>query len=309
MSWRDQLHLTLSAALGRHHEDPLVQQLAGLRRVGAAVYSLKDELAAKAEGPTRQRADTYYAAAEALVTMADAFVLDAFADPAHPKHLPQVTFAQATEWYRKIPALVSSVRRELAYPGAGDEPLPALLGPRLEAQGRCPVEHLLAMQRAAAAAEDLLGTRIELRDRQGEHEKIRSAVLLMTDARSQRENGDQVIGALQRGERVPDQVHEDAEQFFYDGVLRRYLYAAQELETAGITKNAPDSETEEDETEESPRVIRFPGAGGSGRMGGFGGFGGGFGGGFNWGTLLTVDVIANLAAQLMDGMFSGGSRW
>lgn len=300
MAWREQLHVALSAALGRHHDDPTIQQLAGLRRVGAAVYGLKSEIEQKPDGPSRQRANAYYAAAEALVTMADTFVLDGFSDPAHPKHLPHLTVAQATSWYQKIPPLISAVRREIAYTGAGQEALPVLLGPRLEAEGRCPVEHLLAMQRAASAMEDLLGTRIELRDRAGEHDHIRQAVLLMTDARTFRENGDQVIGAIQRHDRVPDQVHEDAEQFFYDGVLRRYLYAAQELAMPGVTAHAPQSEEEPEQTESS-RVISFPRGGGPRRE--FGNWSGG--GGFNLGTLLTVDVIANMVAQLMDGMFNG----
>lgn len=133
MRLRDLLAHELAAGFGTHHEDPLVQQLAGLRRIGAAVFDLEQELQA-AEQPAAskdlRRARCYFAAAETLVTFADAFVLDAFADPAHPRHLPEVTFLQARAFYLKVPDLVTAVRQEIAYPGAAGAPLPVLPGPR-----------------------------------------------------------------------------------------------------------------------------------------------------------------------------------
>lgn len=98
MRLREALAQELARGFGTHHEDPLVQQMAGLRRVGAAVYDLEQDLqAAEKAEPDKdlRRARCYFAACETLVTFADAFVLDAFADPDHPRHLPRVTFLQA----------------------------------------------------------------------------------------------------------------------------------------------------------------------------------------------------------------------
>lgn len=325
MGWRDQVHHSLAAALGRHHEDPMIQQLAGLRRMGSLVYDLDEEIKAKSTTlgiraeKDLARARAYYAAAQVLVTFADAFVLDAFIGPDHPKHIPHVTFLQAAQFYQKLPDLVTAVRRELAYPGSATAPLPVLPGPRIEAEGKCPLEHMLAMQRAAKQTEDLLGTRIELLQRSDvDPKRIQTPVLLMTDARTKEASADLVIGALRSGERVPPEVHEEAEGFYYDGVLRSYLYAGQELELPGITRGAPETEDEDDEPAPDPtRVVQFSSggqrsqAGSFGNMGGgFGGMGGGFGGlgggGLNWGTLITADVVANLIGDLLGGMFGGG---
>ncbi len=322
MGLRDRWHHGLAAGLGLHHEDPVVQELAGLRRLGEMVFELDDEIKnARAKAPERSfvRADAYYLAADVLVTFADAFVLDAFMDPDHPNHVPHITFLQAAQFYRAVPALVTAVRREVAYEGSGEAPLPVLPGPRLEAPGRCPVEHLLAMRRAAEKTEELLGTRIELLQREGaDPAAIKTPVLMMTDARTAKASADAVLGLLTHHQHVPDAQHEEAERMYYDGVLRSYLYAAQELFLPGITKKAPRSEDppEEEPAAEQRPVTPFPhqhqaGAGmggmpmGWGGMNPMGGFGGG-GGGLSWGSLLTADLAANLVGGLMGGMFGGG---
>lgn len=322
MSWREQVHHSLAAALGRHHEDPMIQQLAGLRRMGSLVYDLDEEIKAKSTAlgiraeKDLARARAYYAAAQVLVTFADAFVLDAFIDPDHPKHIPHVTFLQAAQFYQKVPDLVTAVRRELVYQGSATAPLPILPGPRIEAEGKCPLEHMLAMQRAAHQTEDLLGTRIELLQRSdADPGRIQQPVLLMTDARTKAASAGLVIGALRSGEKVSPDVHEEAEGFYYDGVLRSYLYAAQELELPGITRGAPETEDEDDEPSPltPPRVVQFPGGQQRNQTASFGGMGGAFGGmgggGLNWGTLITADVVANLVGDLLGGMFGGGGNF
>ncbi len=318
MRLRDRLAHELAAGFGTHHEDPLVQQIAGLRRVGAAVYDLEQELQkAETANPSLDlsRARCYFAGAETLVTFADAFVLDAFADPNHPRHLPHVTFVQAQEFYLKIPDLVTAVRQEAAYPGASRVPLPVLPGPRFEV-AHCPVEHLMAMQRAALKVEELIGTRIEtLRLRSGAGDQprgLRQAVLAMAGARTKRDAADQVIGALRAGQHVPQETHEEAEGFYYDGVLRQYLYAAQELELPGVTASAPQTEEAPEEPpasrvqprqwQQAPRPRSGGGFGFGGGMGG--GFGGG--GGFGFGQLIAADVVGNLIGDLLGGLFGGG---
>lgn len=312
MGFRDHLHFGLAEALGLHHEDPIVQQLAGLRRMGGMVYELDDEMKQREAGPASARAHAYYGAAQVLITFADAFVLDAFLDPEHPKHVPHVTFLQAAHFYRLVPDLVTAVRRELAYPGSGEVHLPVLPGARMEAEGKCPVEHLLAMQRAAEKTEELLGTRIELLQRQGgSNDRVKTPVLMMTEARTKKSSADLILGAIRRGERVPAETHEEAEGLFYDGVLRTYLYAAQELALPGVTAAAPVTEDEE-EAPEPPhrRVVQFPGGGGQ-RGGNQQSWGGGMGmggGGLNWGTLITADIVGNLVGDLLGGMFGGGNN-
>ncbi len=317
MRARPHLVAELAAAFGTHHEDPLVQQLAGLRRVGATVYDLEQELQTAERGqppPDLRRARCYFAAAEALVTFADAFVLDALADPDHPRHVAHVTFVQAQAFYLKVPDLVTAVRQEIAYPGSAQAPLPVLPGPRFEAE-RCPIEHFLAMQRAAAKLEELIGTRIEslkLHAAGGaEPRGLRPAVLAMAAARTKRDAADQVVGALRAGQRIPAEEHEEAEALYYDGVLRPYLYAAQELELPGVTAAAP--ATEEPPPPPEPRPIPQaaplgPAPQWQGSPGPWGGGGGGWGGqgGIGIGGLIAADVVGNLVGNLLGGLFGGG---
>ncbi len=306
MRLRDTLHAELAHAFGTHPADPVVQQLAGLRRIGAAVFDLEEEVKAAEASGNRDigRARCYFAGVEGLTTFADAFVLDAFADPQHPRHLPHVTFVQAQTFYLKVPELVTAVRQELAYPGSATTKLPVLPGPRLEAAGRCPPEHLLAMQRAAQKMEEVIGTRIELLKlrHQGDPPGLRGAVLRLTAAHTALEAADQVLGALRSGQHVAAEVHEQAEAFYYDGALRNYLYAAQELELPGSTKSAPDTEDDEDADEDQTPAQAWRSAVNTG--GGMGGFGGG--GGIGFGGLLAADVIGNLIGDLLGGMFGGG---
>ena len=319
MRLRPNLHEDLAAAFGTHHQDPLVQQLAGLRRIGAAVYDLEQELQAAEQAAgdrDLRRARCYFAGAEALVTFADAFVLDALADPDHPRHVAQVTFLQARAFYLKVPDLVTAVRQEIAYPGEARTPLPVLPGPRFEAE-RCPVEHFLAMQRAAAKLEELIGTRIEslrLHSTGVEPRGLKPAVLAMATARTKRDAADQVIGALRKGQRIPAEEHEQAEAYYYDGVLRPYLYAAQELELPGVTASAPNSEDPPEAPDAPPqapsqRQWGSQGVGGMGGLrglGGMGGVGGGGLGGFSFGNLIAADIIGNLVGDLLGGLFGGG---
>ncbi len=314
MRLRDALHQELAKAFGTHAADPLVQQIAGLRRIGAAVFDVQQELeSAEAQGNGRdlRRARCYFAALETLVTFADAFVLDAFADPEHPRHVPEVTFEQARAFYLRAPDLATAVRQEIAYSGGATHALPILPGPRFEAAGRCPVEHLIAMQRAARKVEEVIGTRIEsLRLHAGEGPEpvgLRPAVLKMAAARTEMTAADQVLGALQQGQHVSSEVHEQAEAYYYDGVLRVYLYAAQELELPGVTASAPATE-QEPEAEEPPAPAADAGFGFRGRERG-GDWGQGFGmgqGGFSLGGLIAADVVGNLIGDLLGGIFGGG---
>ena len=325
MRLREALHEELARAFGTHAADPLVEKLAGLRRIGAAVFDLEEEIkAAEAAGKgDLGRARCYFAGVDALVTFADSFVLDAFADPEHPRHLPRVTFVQAQAFYLRVPELVTAVRQEMAYPGSATAALPILPGPRYEPKRNCPIEHLLAMQRAAKKMEEVVGTRIEalkLRS-QGDPPGLRAAVLRLTAAHTAMQAADQILGALRSGQHVSQDVHEQAERFYYDGALRNYLYGAQELELPGITKGAPDTEDSEEPDEASgpdrdwnPGVRSVPrdrdyedrGARTNRGMGLGGGFGGGMGGGMGFGTLIAADVVGNLVGDLLGGLFGGG---
>lgn len=308
MAFREFLHHELGAALGLHHQDPIVQNLAGLRRIGATVYGLADEVQAR-EAQTQgdgaadlRRARCYLGAATVLVTFADAFVLDAFLDPDHPKHIPHVTYLQARQFYLAVPDLVTAVRQELAYADSATLALPVLCGPRIEMPGRSPVEHLLAMKRAAEKVAEVIGTRVALLQARGGEAaaQAKAAVLLMTEARTKQESADQVIGAIRAGERIPQTTHEQAEALYYDGVLREYLYAAQELELPGTTKGAPETENEPDpepqaqpqmQVVQRPQLFAGPGATNSG---------------IGFGQLFAADMLGNLAGDLLAGMFGGG---
>jgi|ACXJ01.1.fsa_nt_gi hypothetical protein len=313
MGFRDLLHHELARGLNLHHEDPVVQKLAGLRRIGGVVYSLGEEVDSR-EGDLRSqgmdpeavrarlaRARAFLAGAQVLVAFADSFVLDGFVDENHPNHVPHVTFLQAQSFYQRVPAVVTAVRQELEFQNGASLELPVLPGPRFEVPGRCPVEHLLAMKRAASKVESIIGTRIEalkLKLKDGT-DAIKGPLLRMQEARTQRDAADLVIGAIQEGQRVDPDTHEQAESYYYDGVLRPYLYAAQELEVPGCAAKAPETENDEEEDATAQAAPPAWSARSWNQPGAFGGIG--------FGQLFAADMMANLAGDLLGGLFGGGN--
>ncbi len=168
------------------------------------------------------------------------------------------------------------------------------------------------MKRAAQKLEDVLGTRIELLQTRGEGERIKSALLLLAEARTKKDSADQVIGAIQRGVHVDQETHEEAEEYYYDGVMRAYLYATQELAWPGSTKDAPATENDDDATEESRNPAAagptlFQGGGNYGNSGNYGNYGPQ--GGFNLGGFFAMDMLANLVGDMLGGFFGGGGGW
>lgn len=106
------------------------------------------------EHPTHhQQAMAFTWIARALSTIAGTLLeIDAKEDPGTAGYLPVVTYGQVKALYTQVPDFVHATWEALANPRyRASKPLPLPLGPRIEADGRCPYVHLKGMQAAAVA--------------------------------------------------------------------------------------------------------------------------------------------------------------
>lgn len=194
------------------------EHLAAYRRLGEQVFELEVELS-HAEKPVVL---ALVSAAKVLHTMGDALLKDAYDD----QPVPVVTHEQAEEWYGMIPDLMVAARQENVVDGGSRVRLPVRLGKKIESHRSCPVNHLAGMRRAADDVDRLLTPMLE-RARL-EADKYKSALLLYEEARTRREIGDTLVGAISRGQYVPEESHEDAEEQYWS-TLSAYLLTAQGL--------------------------------------------------------------------------------
>ena len=101
----------------------------------------------------QQRAMAYAWIARALATIANTLIeIDEKTDARTAGYLPIVTFTQAREFYVQVAEYMRRAWEALANPSyRTDKPLPLLLGPRIEAEGKCPLVHLMGIHAAAEA--------------------------------------------------------------------------------------------------------------------------------------------------------------
>ena len=180
----------------------------------------------------QQQAMAYAWVARALATIANTFIeIDEKTDARTAGYLPIVTFTQARELYVQVPEYVRRAWEAMANPSyRADRPLPVVLGPRIEAEGKCPMVHLLGIHAAAEALDGFVEARInELlagRSKIAEDDKEARTLLdelaqVRARARSERTFAGDQIRML--GDDVPIETHEAAENRLFNALADQFL--------------------------------------------------------------------------------------
>lgn len=195
------------------------EHLASYQRLGQELYGVEVELA----DSTSEKSRAYLRAAKCFQVMADALLKDAY----DLKAVPAVTHDQADEWYGQITELMIAARQEHAFSNSAKVPLPVHIGRRIEPSGKCPDSHLMGMRRAADNVEALLTPALTRAKIEGE--KFKSAILMYEEARTRRQVGDAIVGAIANGQRIASESHEEGEDQYWS-TLATYLLVAQGLE-------------------------------------------------------------------------------
>lgn len=158
---------------------------------------------------------------------------DARMDPSTAGYVPLVTFEQVKGLYQQLPDFTRRAWEALANPRyVPDIPLPVALGPRAEAQGKCPLVHLQGMYSAAAALDTIDRSRIEgflgLVKHAGVSppDDVKAALGHLTQlwARAQANFAftKQQLAMVSSGN-VPLATHEDAENRLWDSLAEHFL--------------------------------------------------------------------------------------
>ena len=181
----------------------------------------------------QQRAMAYAWIARALSTIASTLIeIDEKTDARTAGYLPIVTFTQAREFYVQVPEYVRRAWEALANPSyRPDKPLPLLLGPRIEAEGKCPLVHLMGIHAAAEALDGFVEARLNeliAASRSGKLDQDQEVQALFNEiaqirarARSERTfAGDQIRSF---GDDVPLKTHEEAEDRLFRALADQFL--------------------------------------------------------------------------------------
>jgi hypothetical protein len=155
-------------------------------------------------------------------------------DPGTVGYLPLVTFGQAKALYVQAPGYIHRTWEALANPRyRSDKPLPLPLGPRVEADGKCPIVHLRGIHAAAQALDGYSQVRLNgyLASVQAAGtqppEDVRHVLdeLAQIRARAQSKlafSNDQ-LGAIAAGQNVPLETHEEAETRLWEALCDHFL--------------------------------------------------------------------------------------
>ncbi len=181
----------------------------------------------------QQRAMAYAWIARGLATIANTLIeIDEKTDARTAGYLPIVTFTQAREFYVQVPEYVRRAWEAMANPSyRPDKPLPLLLGPRIEADGKCPLVHLLGIQAAAEALDGFVEARLnelvaasrsgQPDEDQDDRARFDEIAQIRARARSERTFAGDQIRSL--GDDVPVQTHEEAEDRLFRALADQFL--------------------------------------------------------------------------------------
>ncbi len=180
----------------------------------------------------QQRAMAYAWVARALGTIANTLIeIDEKTDARTVGYLPIVTFTQAREFYVQVPDYIRRAWEAMSNPNyRPDKPLPVALGPRIEADGKCPQVHLLGIHAAAEALDEFVEARINelLAGRSTISEDNNDARALLDElaqvrarARSERTFAGDQLRSL--GDDVPLETHEAAESRLFNALADQFL--------------------------------------------------------------------------------------
>ncbi|MBL9101570.1 MAG: hypothetical protein JNL82_11465 [Myxococcales bacterium] len=180
----------------------------------------------------QQQAMAYAWIARGLATIANTLIeIDEKTDAKTAGYLPIVTFTQARELYVQVPEYVRRAWEAMSNPNyRPDKPLPAVLSPRIEADGKCPMVHLLGIHAAATALDGFVEARVnELMAARGtiaEGDQEARGLLdelaqVRARARSERTFAGDQLRSL--GDDVPIETHEAAENRLFNALSDQFL--------------------------------------------------------------------------------------
>jgi hypothetical protein len=155
-------------------------------------------------------------------------------DPSTVGYLPLVTFGQAKALYTQVPGYIHRTWEALANPRyQADKPLPLPLGPRVEADGKCPLVHLKGIHAAAQALDSYGQARLnsylaainasgarppdEVTNVLGELGQIRAR------AQSKLAFSNDQLASIASGRDVPLETHEEAETRLWEALCDHFL--------------------------------------------------------------------------------------
>lgn len=182
-----------------------------------------------------QQAMAFTWVARALATIATTLLeSDAREDPDTVGYLPLVTFGQVKELYGQVPGFIHMAWEALANPRfRAARPLPFPLGPRVEAQGKCPLVHLKGIHAAGLALDQVaqvrLGAFLQSVQASGvtppDDVKAYLANLSQMWARAQSKVAfsSQQLMMLQTAGNVTLETHEEAENRLWDALVDHFL--------------------------------------------------------------------------------------
>ncbi|MEZ0230107.1 MAG: hypothetical protein ACAI25_15905 [Planctomycetota bacterium] len=218
------------------------EELESYRRASGRIDELDaaivTHLAGKApwQAPQHQEQAVAFAwIARGLATIANTLLeTDEREDPSTAGYLPLVTFGQAKALYQQVPGYIQRAWEALANPRyKSDRPLPLPLGPRIEADGKCPLVHLKGIQAAAKALEALGEVKLNgyvasIRQLGAAPPAEVASVLDEVDqirARARAKVGfsNDQLAALAAGENVTLETHEEAETRLWEALCDHFL--------------------------------------------------------------------------------------
>lgn len=183
----------------------------------------------------QQQAMAFTWVARALATISTTLLdSDAREDPNTVGYLPLVTFGQVKDLYAQVPSFVHMAWEALANPRyQAQKALPVPLGPRAEAEGKCPLVHLKGIHAAAAALDQIgqgrLGAYLQSVQSCGvpppDEVKGYLSDLAQMWARAQSKVAfsNQQLLAVTAGGNVPLSTHEEAENRLWDALADHFL--------------------------------------------------------------------------------------
>lgn len=158
---------------------------------------------------------------------------DARDDPTTAGYLPQVTFDQAKSLYEQVPRFVARAWEALANPRyVPDVSLPVPLGPRAEAEGKCPLVYLRGVYSAThsldAIGQARLGQFLETVKACGvvPDDNVKAALSdlaqLWARAQAKYQFSSQQLALVSSGN-VPMKTHEEAEHRLWDALSEHFI--------------------------------------------------------------------------------------
>lgn len=183
----------------------------------------------------QQQAMCFAWIARALATISTTMLeSDAREDAETVGYLPVVTFGQVKELYAQVPQYIHMSWEALANPRyQASKPLPLPLGPRVEADGKCPDVHLKGIQAAAVALDHIGQARLAAYLQSVQQAGVSppdevkgylsELAALWARAQSKVAFSAQQLAFVVGGKDVPLSTHEEAETRLWDALADHFL--------------------------------------------------------------------------------------